>query len=61
MTFQKVLMKFKEFSINYVGKYLQNAFLSKIILRMGVSFLWVSTEMTLKKKIENLLKVDTTL
>ncbi len=47
---QKVLMKFKEFSINYVGKYPQNAFLFKIISRMGVWFASVPTEMTLKKK-----------
>jgi hypothetical protein len=29
-------MKFKELSINYGGKYPQNAFLCKIVSRMGV-------------------------
>jgi hypothetical protein len=49
-------MKFKEFSINYVGKYPQNAFLSKIISRMEVLFASVTTEMTPKKKIKKPLK-----
>jgi len=52
-------MKFEELPITYGGKYPQNAFLYKIISRMGVRFPSATAKMTLKKTIENLSKVDT--